>query len=28
VIECPGGMKGDLIGQVMQRSSDAEVKEM
>jgi len=28
VIECPGGMKGELIGQVMQRSSDAEVKEM
>ena len=28
VIECPGGMKGELISQVMQRSSDAEVKEM
>ena len=28
VIECPGGMKGELISQVMQRSTDAEVKEM
>ena len=28
VIECPGGMKGELISQVMQRSADAEVKEM
>ncbi len=28
VVECPGGMKGELISQVMQRSSDAEVKEM
>lgn len=28
VIECPAGMKGDLIGQVMRRSSDAEVKEL
>ncbi|MDG1552568.1 MAG: hypothetical protein P8Q87_03480, partial [Candidatus Poseidonia sp.] len=28
VIECPAGMKPDLIGQVMRRSSDAEVKEL
>ena len=28
VIECPAGMKADLIGQVMRRSSDAEVKEL
>lgn len=28
VIECPAGMKGELIGQVMRRSSDAEVKEL
>lgn len=28
VIECPAGMKGDLIGQVMRRSSNAEVKEL
>ena len=28
VIECPAGMKGDLIGQVMRRSSEAEVKEL
>ena len=28
VVECPAGMKGELIGQVMRRSSDAEVKEL
>ena len=28
VIECPAGMKGELIGQVMRRSSNAEVKEL
>jgi ribosome maturation protein SDO1 len=28
VIECPAGMKGDLIGQVMRKSADAEVKEL
>ncbi|MDP6199990.1 MAG: ribosome assembly factor SBDS [Candidatus Poseidonia sp.] len=28
VIECPAGMKGEIIGQVMRRSSDAEVKEL
>jgi len=28
VIECPAGMKGELIGQVMRKSSDAEVKEL
>ncbi|HJM55208.1 MAG TPA: ribosome assembly factor SBDS [Poseidonia sp.] len=28
VIECPAGMKPELIGQVMRRSSDAEVKEL
>ncbi len=28
VVECPAGMKGDLISQVMRKSSDAEVKEM
>lgn len=28
VIEIPAGMKGDMIGQVLKRSSDAEVKEL
>jgi len=28
VIECPAGMKGDLIGQVMRRIAEAEVKEL
>lgn len=28
VVECPAGMKGELIGQVMRRSSSAEVKEL
>ena len=28
VIECSAGMKGEIIGQVMRRSSDAEVKEL
>ena len=28
VIEIPAGMKGDIIGQVLKRSSDAEVKEL
>jgi ribosome maturation protein SDO1 len=28
VVECPAGMKGELIGQVMRKSSDAEVKEL
>lgn len=28
VVECPAGMKGELIGQVMRRSSEAEVKEL
>lgn len=28
VVEIPAGMKGDLIGQVLKRSSDAEVKEL
>lgn len=28
VIECPAGMKGELIGQVMRRSSEAEVREL
>jgi len=28
VIECPAGMKGELIGQVMKKSADAEVKEL
>ena len=28
VIECPAGMKPDLIGQVMKQSSDTEVKEL
>jgi len=28
VIECPAGMKGDLIGQVMRRCADAEVREL
>ena len=28
VVECPAGMKGELIGQVMRRSSRAEVKEL
>ena len=28
VIECPAGMKGEIIGQVMRRSSEAEVKEL
>ena len=28
VIECPAGMKGELIGQVMRKNSDAEVKEL
>jgi ribosome maturation protein SDO1 len=28
VIECPAGMKPDLMGLVMRRSSDAEVKEL
>jgi len=28
VIECPAGMKGELIGQVMRKSAEAEVKEL
>lgn len=28
VIEIPAGMKGDMIGQVLKRSNDAEVKEL
>ena len=28
VIEIPAGMKGDIIGQVLKRSNDAEVKEL
>ena len=28
VIECPAGMKPDLIGQVMRQSSESEVKEL
>jgi ribosome maturation protein SDO1 len=28
VVECPAGMKGDLIGQVMRKSAEAEVKEL
>lgn len=28
VVECPAGMKGELIGQVMRKNSDAEVKEL
>ena len=28
VVEIPAGMKGDLIGQVLKRSSDVEVKEL
>ena len=28
VVECPAGMKGELIGLVMRKCSDAEVKEM
>ena len=28
VIECAAGMKGEIIGQVMRRSAEAEVKEM
>jgi ribosome maturation protein SDO1 len=28
VIECPAGMKADIIGQVMRHSSDTEVKEL
>jgi ribosome maturation protein SDO1 len=28
VVECPAGMKGELIGQVMRKSSDADVKEL
>ena len=28
VVECPAGMKPDLIGQVMKQSSDTEVKEL
>ena len=28
VIEVPAGMKGDIIGQVLKRSNDAEVKEL
>ena len=28
VVECPAGMKADLIGDVMRRSSDTEVKEL
>jgi len=28
VIECPAGMKGELIGQVMRKSSESEVKEL
>jgi len=28
VIECPAGMKGELIGLVMRKSADAEVKEL
>ena len=28
VIECSAGMKGEIIGQVMRRSSDAEAKEL
>lgn len=28
VIECPAGMKGELIGLVMRKSADAEIKEL
>ena len=28
VIEIPAGMKGDVIGQVLKRANDAEVKEL
>ena len=28
VVELPAGMKGDMIGQVLKRANDAEVKEL